>query len=110
MYRMNRRRMSKQQMMRMLIVTAVLIVIAVIVLFRNRVVADAPAQAPVYHMITVEKGDTLWDIAERFVPEGSGREISAYVENIRSMNKLRRDEPLQIGRSLLVVCYTDEIR
>ena len=105
MSRMQRKRMTRQQMMRMFIVTAVLIVIAVIFLFRNRVVADEPAQTPLYRTVTVEKGDSLWSIAEEFAPDTSNSTLSSYVDNIRSINKLRRDAPLQVGQNLLVVYY-----
>ena len=102
--------MRRQQMMKMFIVTAILIVIAVILLSRSRVVADAPAQTPYYSTITVERGNNLWSIAQKYAPDNSNRSVSAYVDNIRSMNKLRRDAPLQVGQSLLVVYYTDEAR
>ena len=35
------------------------------------------------------------------------RSLSAYVEDLRSINSLRRDAPLQVGQSLLIVYYAD---
>ena len=101
-----RKRMTKQQMTGLFVTVAVLLVIAVIFLFSNRVVADVPARTPYYRTVTVEKGDTLWSIAEAYAPESDNKALSQYVDELRSINRLRRDAPLKVGQSLLVVYYT----
>ncbi len=100
-----RKRMTKKEMIRLFIVTAVLVVIAVIFLSRNRVIAHEPDRTPYYRAVTVQKGDSLWSIAEEYAPAQDNRSLSEYVEDLRSINKLRRDAPLQVGQSLLVVYY-----
>lgn len=105
MNRISRSRMTKRQMTWMFIMLAVMIVAAVIVISGRRVVADTPAQTPFYRSIRVEKGDSLWTIAEEYAPSSDNRSLSAYVEDLRSINRLRRDAPLQIGQSLLIVYY-----
>ena len=107
MSRMTGKRMSSRQMTWMFVILAVLIVAAVIVISGRRVVAEEPAQTPYYRSITVRKGDSLWTIAEEYAPASDNRSLSAYVEDLRSINSLRRDAPLQIGQSLLVVYYAD---
>ena len=107
MSRTSRNRMTERQMTVMFITLAVLVVIAVIFISGRRVVADTPQAAPYYRSIRVEKGDSLWSIAETYAPAADNRNLSAYVEDLRSINSLRRDAPLQVGQSLLVVYYAD---
>jgi len=107
MSRATRNRMTERQMMWIFITLAVLIVVAVIFISGRRVVADTPAQTPYYRSITVRKGDSLWSIAEEYAPASDNRSLSAYVEDLRSINSLRRDAPLRIGQSLLIVYYAN---
>lgn len=107
MKRASQKRMTKKQMIGMLITVAAFIVVAAILLFSNRVVADEPVHTSYYRTVTVEKGDSLWSIAKEYAPAADNKTLSAYVENLRSINNLRRDAPLQIGQSLLVVYSLD---
>lgn len=107
MSRTSKKRMTERQMIAMFIMLAVLVVVAVIFVSGRSVVADTPEQTPYYRSITVRKGDSLWSIAEEYAPAGDKKSLSAYVEDLRSINSLRRDAPLQIGQSLLVVYYAN---
>ena len=107
MNRTSKNRMTGRQMTAMFIILAVLVVIAVILISGRRVAADTPQGAPYYRSIRVEKGDSLWSIAQTYAPAADNQSLSAYVEDLRSINSLRRDAPLQVGQSLLVVYYAD---
>ena len=102
-----KKRRDRQQMIRMFIAVAALIVLAAILLFSNRVIANETRPQPYYRTITVEKRDSLWSIAEEYAPASDNKSLSAYVEDLRSINSLRRDAPLQVGQPLLVVYYAD---
>ena len=107
MRRTSRKRMTERQMTVMFITLAVLIVAAVILISGRRVAADVPQATPYYRSIRVEKGDSLWSIAETYAAASDNRSLSAYVEDLRRINSLRRDAPLQVGQSLLIVYYAD---
>ena len=54
----------------------------------------------IYKIITVEQGDTLWDIADTW-SDSTNDDIRTYIENIREMNHLHGDR-LQDGQLLLI--------
>ena len=54
----------------------------------------------VYKVITVEKGDTLWDIADEWF-KLTEDDIRTYIDNIKTMNHLQSDQ-IQEGQSLLI--------
>jgi Tfp pilus assembly protein FimV len=55
--------------------------------------------APSRTAITVEQGDTLWDIAQANAPKGT--DVRAYLEQIKRLNHLT-GATLQVGRQLLL--------
>lgn len=59
----------------------------------------------VYKVITVEKGDTLWDIADIWF-ESTGDSIRTYIDNIKIMNHLHGDQ-IQEGQLLLIYYGND---
>lgn len=56
----------------------------------------------IYHEITVQEGDTLWDIAKEWY--GSTEDdIRTYMYNVAQMNHLRGDQ-VKAGQLLLIYC------
>lgn len=53
-----------------------------------------------YKMITVERGDTLWDIAQTCY-RTTDDDIRTYIDNVRKMNHIHGDN-LQEGQFLLI--------
>lgn len=54
----------------------------------------------VYQVITVECGDTLWDIADTWAGS-TGDDIRTYMDNICEMNRIQEDD-LKEGQLLLI--------
>jgi LysM domain len=69
-----------------------------------RVAEPAPAPAavavPAPVVVTVEPGETVWDVAARVAPGRPGAEVAAVAERIVADNALRsvRPEPGQVLR------------
>lgn len=60
-----------------------------------------------YTSIVVEKGDTLWDIANHYItPEYS--DISEYIGEVKSLNHLDGDE-IHAGEYLAIPYYSDAV-
>lgn len=47
--------------------------------------AAAPGARPAQHVVTVEQGDSLWDLAQRVAPDDDPRDV---VAQIRELNDL----------------------
>jgi Tfp pilus assembly protein FimV len=80
------------------------VVVALGLLARVAEPAPAPAAVPVAVpapvVVTVEPGETLWDVAARVAPGRPGAEVAAVAERIVADNALRsvRPEPGQVLR------------
>ena len=58
-----------------------------------------------YKSILIEKGDTLWTIAERYISEEYASKTN-YIEEVKHMNNLRTDE-IHAGNYLVIPYYDD---
>lgn len=58
-----------------------------------------------YTDIEIQKGDTLWTIAEKY-SENSGMSIQEYVGELKAMNQMKTDKIIT-GSSLTVVYFSD---
>ena len=83
---------------RMALVCLVVLAFAVIGLTRGGVAFGQSAPAPSSRVI-VERGDTLWSIAESLTP---GEDPRVMVQTLREANGLADDSPLIPGESLVV--------
>lgn len=55
-----------------------------------------------YKTIEIQQGDTLWSIAETYMPEDC-ESVEAYIAELRKLNSLKSDE-LYSSRYLMVSC------
>lgn len=63
-----------------------------------------------YTQITVEPGDTLWDIAGVYMDGNVYRDKNSYIAEVRSINHLDEEETIQAGRRLIVPYYSAEYK
>ena len=70
-------------------------------------IAEKPVTYKYYTEVRVERGDTLWSIADRFMTE---EYISrkAYVHEVQKINNLGCE--LQYGQRILVPYYSDDMK
>lgn len=67
--------------------------------------ADIPYKY--YTSVQIQKGDTLWDIADTYCsPEYDT--ISDYIEEVRSINQLSSSDEIHSGQYLTVPYYSHE--
>ena len=56
-----------------------------------------------YTAVCIEAGDSLWSLAKKYAPEYA--DISDYVETLRQINQIRRDDRLIPGQVLVIPYY-----
>ena len=69
--------------------------------------AEKPAIYKYYTEVRVDRGDTLWSIADRFMTE-EYTSRRAYVREIQQINNLGCE--LQYGKRILVPYYSEEVK
>ena len=103
--RTNRRRTVNRK--RVLIYAAVLAAgILMILLLGSGITAASAKQEKkevYYTSVRVEAGDTLWSLAEKYVPEYE--KVGDYVETLRQLNRIRREDRLIPGQILVIAYY-----
>lgn len=62
-----------------------------------------PLMEKYYTSIEIKNGDSLWSIADQYV-ENSGMSTAQYVQELRSMNRLREDT-IHSGQYLTVAYF-----
>ncbi|MCX6407706.1 MAG: LysM domain-containing protein [Propionibacteriales bacterium] len=89
---------------RLVLVLAVIAALAVgaVVLGSSTVATDEAGVVPATRVVTVQEGQTLWQIAAEANPEGDVRDT---VDDIMRMNSLPSAGDLQLGSDLAVPVY-----
>lgn len=83
------------------------IAVFAILLHNFGVQAVKPAASKYYTDIRVDRGDTLWDIASRYITDDY-KSMNAYIREIRQINHLGMD--LQYGQILVIPYYSYEMK
>lgn len=97
---------------RAILISLVMIVSLIILLGSSiHALANSSDNRPVnkyYTSITVENGDTLWDIADEYI---SGYDIDKndYIAEVSVLNNLSEDE-IHAGQSIVVAYYTRDVK
>lgn len=80
---------------------SVLITFSYLFLVGGTIVSDTePEAAPAYSTVTVESGDTVWTIAEKYT--GKNQDIRDTVQTILDLNGMKSSGDLQAGQTLQV--------
>lgn len=98
---------------RMFAFAAILITLICILLgtsikaFASSAKVEQPLQK-YYTSIQVEKGDTVWSIAQEYTADNQDADIASYVDEVCSMNQLQ-DGQIHTGQYLTIAYYSPEI-
>lgn len=68
---------------------------------------DLP-QCKYYKSITIEKGDSLWSIAEEYCTDAC-KSTGEYIDELKKLNQLSADT-IHAGQHLIVAYYDTEVR
>lgn len=94
------------------IAAVVVILIAVITVAALRArysTKDAIAtETKLYKMYTIERGDSLWSIAEEYVDYGHYDDIRDYVDEVISINDLNDKNSITAGCNLVIPYYRED--
>lgn len=61
-----------------------------------------------YTSVTVEHGETLWNIADEYIDYTRYKDKSAYIAEVQSINHLDGDSEIKAGQSLIMPYYSSE--
>ena len=89
----------------MAIITAILLVGSIFTVSAKA--KEIPSGYKYYTSIAVEKGDTLWDIANQYITPGYS-DISEYIGEVKVLNHLTGAE-IHAGEYLTIAYYSDDI-
>lgn len=92
-----------------LCVTAIVLIVFACAIFKLNISAhgnrtEDPVNFTYYKSITIQPGDTLWDIAEEYMIEDY-KSVADYVTVLKEMNNLYTDD-IHSGQALMVA-YND---
>lgn len=106
------RRLRRKRRQKCLTIGFALAVIFCVILICTVSYSSIKAQANTgfkyYTSVTVEHGETLWSIADRYIDYDHYEDKNAYIAEVESMNHLDAGETLLAGRLLIVPYYSAE--
>lgn len=80
------------------------IILSLLLGLGGRGAAARPEETGLYYqVIQVKTGDTLWDLAATYAPAYS--DIREYVAILKQVNRIRSDELLRPGETLIIPYY-----
>jgi len=105
-------RLRRERRQKYLTIGAALAVIFCIILICAVSYSSIRAQANTgfkyYTSVTVEYGETLWSIADRYIDYNHYKDKNAYIAEVENMNHLDDGETLLAGQLLIVPYYSSE--
>lgn len=59
--------------------------------------------------ITIEPGDTLWNIASNYCNSNDNGSINAYIDEVCNINRIDKDT-IKVGQKIIIPYYSDELK
>lgn len=59
-----------------------------------------------YTQVTVDYGETLWDLADNYIDYEEYKDKNAYIAEVQSINHLTEEDTIRSGQSLIVPYYS----
>ena len=106
MLRLERER--RQKCIKVGITITAFFVVVLICLVSGSIKTQANSGFKYYTSVTVEKGETLWSIADNFIDYEYYKDKNAYIEEVENINHLDGEEMLLTGQMLIVPYYSAE--
>ena len=91
-----------------LTVAAIICIILICAISYSSIRAQANTGFKYYTSVTVESGETLWSITDRFIDYEYYEDKDAYIAEVENINHLDTDELLMAGQLLIVPYYSAE--
>jgi nucleoid-associated protein YgaU len=113
-YRLYKRNLRRQREMkrrlRLLAVTFCLVVVGTFSYcsFKSSANTGDDLSFKYYTAITVQSGDTLWDIADEYIDYSRYKNKSSYISEVMSINHLEDASEIISGQKLTVPYYSSE--
>lgn len=63
-----------------------------------------------YTNVSVQPGETLWELADRYMDDVQYTSKSAYIEEVLRMNHLEEADVIRAGQTLIVPYYSAEFK
>ncbi len=103
------RRERRQKCLTISLALAVIIcMILICVISYSSIKVQANTGFKYYTGITVESGETLWSIADRYIDYDYYEDKASYIAEVENINHLNADDPLLTGQFLVVPYYSTE--
>lgn len=91
-----------------LAVLATVCMIAICAIGYGTIRSDASSGYKYYTKITVEAGESLWDIAEEYIDYDYYKDRNDYISEVKSINHLNAEGSILADQSLILPYYSAE--
>lgn len=61
-----------------------------------------------YTNITVAYGETLWEIADKYIDYNQYKDKNAYIEEVRNINHLNADATIKAGQHIVIPYFSSD--
>lgn len=89
-------------------VFAAICMIMVCAISYDTIKSNASSGFKYYTQVTVEAGESLWDIADEYINYDFYKDKNSYIAEVRSINHLDADGNVAAGQSLILPYYSAE--
>ncbi|MCM1056465.1 MAG: LysM peptidoglycan-binding domain-containing protein [Firmicutes bacterium] len=103
-----RRERRRKAAVAFLALFATICMIMICAISYNTIRSNASSGFKYYTLVTVEAGESLWDIAEEYIDYNAYKDKNSYIAEVRSINHLDADGSIAAGQDLILPYYSAE--